>query len=125
MENLDLPSPPKSKMGKWRVFALRAASSLIWGGWGFAVPFYFVQDCSLIICNHNRRAFSHSSILSKDHTRDTETKGSNKIPYLRTENLKNHTLFRRTYLYCPYMGVPTPRAKKKDRILIKNLISNK
>ena len=33
-------------MGKWRVFALRAASSLIWGGWGFAFPFYFVQDCS-------------------------------------------------------------------------------
>ena len=41
------PSPPKSKMEKWRVFALRAASSLIWGGWGFAVPFYFVQDCNL------------------------------------------------------------------------------
>ena len=41
------PLPPKSRMGKWRVFALRAASSLIWGGgWGFAVPFYFVQDCS-------------------------------------------------------------------------------
>ena len=36
------PSPPK----KWRVFALRAASSLFWWGWGFAVPFYFVQDCS-------------------------------------------------------------------------------
>ena len=33
-------------MGKWRVFALHAASSLIWGGGlGFAVPFYFVQDC--------------------------------------------------------------------------------
>ena len=48
MENLDPPpppSPPKSKMGKWRVFALRAASSLIWGEWEFAVPFYFVQDC--------------------------------------------------------------------------------
>ena len=47
MENLDPPprSPPKSKMGKWRVFALRAASSLIWWGWEFAVPFYFVQDC--------------------------------------------------------------------------------
>ena len=47
MENLD-PPPPKSRMGKWRVFALRAASPLIWGGgggWGFAVPFYFVQDC--------------------------------------------------------------------------------
>ena len=30
---------PKSRMRKWRFFALRAASSLIWGGWGFAVPF--------------------------------------------------------------------------------------
>ena len=39
------PLPPKSRMGKWRVFALRAASSLIWRRWGFAVPFYFVQDC--------------------------------------------------------------------------------
>ena len=47
-------------------------------------------------------------LLSKDHTRDTETKGSNKIPYLRTENLKNHTLFHGTYLYSPYMGVPPP-----------------
>ena len=45
MENPDPPSP-KSKMEKWRVFALRAASSLIWGGGGFAVPFYFVQNCS-------------------------------------------------------------------------------
>ena len=42
------PLPPKSRMGKWRVFALRAASSLIWAGWGFAVPFYFVQDCSCV-----------------------------------------------------------------------------
>ena len=54
MENLDPPSPPplpKSRIGRWRVFALRAASSLIWGGggWGFAVPFYFVQDCSSLI----------------------------------------------------------------------------
>ena len=47
MENLDPPPlPPKSRMGKWSVFAFRAASSLIWAGWGFAVPFYFVQDCS-------------------------------------------------------------------------------
>ena len=30
------------------------------------------------------------------------------IGYLRTENLKNHTLFRGTYLYSPYMGVPPP-----------------
>ena len=27
------------------------------------------------------------------------------IPYLRTENLKIHTLSRGTYLYSPYMGV--------------------
>ena len=46
MENLDHPLPPKSRMGRWRVFTLRATSSLICGGWGFAVPFYFVQDCS-------------------------------------------------------------------------------
>ena len=38
--------PPNQGWEKWRVVALRAASSLIWGGWGFAVPFYFVQDCS-------------------------------------------------------------------------------
>ena len=41
MENLDpSPSPPKSMMGKWRVFALRAASSLIWGDGGLL--FYFI-----------------------------------------------------------------------------------
>ena len=34
------------------------------------------------------------------------SKGSKKIPYLRTKNLENHTLFRGTYLYSPYMGVP-------------------
>ena len=35
MESLDLPPPPleikDGKMAKWRVFGLRAASSLIWG----------------------------------------------------------------------------------------------
>ena len=45
MENVDPPPLSKSRMGKWRGFALRAASSLIWGDGGFAVPFYFVQDC--------------------------------------------------------------------------------
>ena len=54
MENLDPPPPPppQTNMAKWQVFALRAASSLIWGGgvgWGFAVPFYFVQDCSNLL----------------------------------------------------------------------------
>ena len=46
---------------------------------------------------------------------DTETKGSKKIPYLRTENLKNHTLFRGTYLYSPYMRVPPPPPRETDR----------
>ena len=27
-------------------FGFCAASSLLWGGWGFAVPFYPVEDCS-------------------------------------------------------------------------------
>ena len=48
MENLDPPSTPNQ--GWENGTFLRAASSLIWwgggGGWGFAVPFYFVQDCS-------------------------------------------------------------------------------
>ena len=41
MENLDPhPSPPpKSRMGKWHVFALRAASSLIWGDGGLLFRF--------------------------------------------------------------------------------------
>ena len=30
------------------------------------------------------------------------------IPYLRIENLKDHTLSRGTYLYNPYMGVHSP-----------------
>ena len=38
------PLPPKSRMGKWRVFALRAASSLIWGGRGMGVC------CSILFC---------------------------------------------------------------------------
>ena len=51
MENLDpppLPPPPKIKDGKMAWYCpsrLRAASSLIWRGWGFAFPLYFVQDC--------------------------------------------------------------------------------
>ena len=40
-----LPLTPKSKIGRWCVFALCAASSLIWGGMGVVVPFYSVQDC--------------------------------------------------------------------------------
>ena len=28
-------------------FGFCTASSLLWGGWGFAVPFYSVQDCNL------------------------------------------------------------------------------
>ena len=41
------PIPPNQGWENGTVrFALRAASSLILGGWGFTVPFYFVQDCS-------------------------------------------------------------------------------
>ena len=64
MENLDPPLPPKSRMGKWRIFALRAPSSLIWGGWEFAVPFYFVQDC-LIVWRYSQR---HDSNHDKKST---------------------------------------------------------
>ena len=44
MENLDPPPPPPalppiSRMGKGRFFALRAASSLIWGGGGLLFHF--------------------------------------------------------------------------------------
>ena len=35
------PHPPKSKMGKWRVFAIQAASPLIWGGDG-RLLFHFI-----------------------------------------------------------------------------------
>ena len=43
-------------------------------------------------------------------------KGAKMIPYLRTENLKNHTLSRGTYLYSPYMGVP-PRGNHQGMAL--------
>ena len=35
-------------------------------------------------------------------------KGAKWIAYLRTENLKNHTLFRCTYLYSLYVGETSP-----------------
>ena len=38
--------PPKSRMRKWRFFALRAASSLIWGG-GMGVCCSIFQVCGL------------------------------------------------------------------------------
>ena len=47
MENLD-PPPPQIKDGKMARFCSSRAFILDLGGggvWGFAVPFYFVQDC--------------------------------------------------------------------------------
>ena len=41
-------------------------------------------------------------------------KGTKVIPYLRTENLKKHTLSRGTYLYSQYMGVPPPPPLRTD-----------
>ena len=51
MENLDTSLPPKSKMGKWRVLTLRAASSLIWGGIG-GLLFHFILSkiVALLAC---------------------------------------------------------------------------
>ena len=39
------PLPTKSRMGKWRVLAFARLHPCFGGGWGFAVPFYSVQDC--------------------------------------------------------------------------------
>ena len=48
MENLDLPSSPQIKDGKMGRFCPSRGFILDLGGWGwgFAVPFYFVQDYS-------------------------------------------------------------------------------
>ena len=53
MENLDPPSPPppEIKDGKMARFWPSRGFILDLGGRGFAVPFYFVQDC--------RRLFAH------------------------------------------------------------------
>ena len=49
MENLDPPPPPPQiKDGKMARFCPSRRFILDLGGWGFAVPFYFVQDCSQI-----------------------------------------------------------------------------
>ena len=50
MENLDPPPPlpPKSEVKNGAFWLLRGFI-LDLGGWGFAVPFYFVQDCSLLL----------------------------------------------------------------------------
>ena len=48
MKNLD-PPPPQIKDGKMVRFCPSRAFILDLGGrgWGFAVPFYFVQDCNV------------------------------------------------------------------------------
>ena len=56
MENLD-PPPPKSRMGKWRVFALRLPSSLIWGDGGLL--FHFIL--SKIVAKKNKINKIHSN----------------------------------------------------------------
>ena len=47
------------------------------------------------------------------------------IPYLRIENLKNHTLSlsRGTYLYSPYMGVPYPLGEQVGKLFFMYLKS--
>ena len=47
MENLDPPPPPPQiKDGKMARFYPSRDFILDLGGWGFAVPLYFVQDCN-------------------------------------------------------------------------------
>ena len=43
MANQDLPSPPNQR---WEMIFFLGGEG-VWGGggWGFAVPFYSVQDC--------------------------------------------------------------------------------
>ena len=48
MENLD-PSSPQIMDGKMARFCPSRGFILdLGGGWAFAVPFYFVQDCGLL-----------------------------------------------------------------------------
>ena len=50
------PLPPKSRMGKWRVFALRAASSLIWGVGGLLFHFILFKIVELSTPTESRHA---------------------------------------------------------------------
>ena len=50
MENLDTPPHPlQIKDGKIARFRPSRSFILDLGGWWFAVPFYFVQDCSTFL----------------------------------------------------------------------------
>ena len=57
MENLD----PQIKDGKMARFCLSRGFILDLGGWGFAVPFYFVQDCRLTDRFAKRAPRGHAS----------------------------------------------------------------
>ena len=62
MENLDPPPPPQIKDGKMVCFCPSCGFICDLGGMGFAVPFYFVQDCS---CGQQQNAIGvtfHSPI---------------------------------------------------------------
>ena len=61
MENLDPPPSPKIKDGKMARFCPSRGFILDLGGMGFAVPFYFVQDCSKLRL-HCRLAYPEVSV---------------------------------------------------------------
>ena len=61
MENLDPPSPQIKDRKMARFCPSRHFILDLGGGWGFAVPFYFVQDCSKLRL-HCRLAYPEVSV---------------------------------------------------------------
>ena len=63
MENLDPPFPLKSKMGKWRDFALRATSSMIWEDGGLLFHFIVSKIADEKTCHANFQIHERNSIV--------------------------------------------------------------
>ena len=59
MENLDPLPPPKSRMGKWCVFALCAASFLIWGDGGLLFHFILSKIVAISMGDNCNRICLH------------------------------------------------------------------
>ena len=103
MGNLKPPSPhPQIKDRKMACFGFCAASSLLWGGWGFAVPFYSVQDCSFMAAS-----LLPCSLMCLYLTLST----GGVLGYLRTEwvVVGSETILRQTLLLANWGGPDVPK----------------